>query len=1220
MKILSVTLKNINALRGRWQIDFNLPPLEKAGIFVICGPTGSGKTSLLDAITLALYGETDRLPKRDIENIMTRHTGDCYCEVVFQVNQNTYKSHWSIRRAKGQPDAKVQAPKRLLYEMNGDTPVVIAEKIKSVQDKIETITGLDFKRFSRSMMLAQGRFAEFLNAPDRERAELLEKITGTDIYSKLSIKAFERTRQEKETLRDLQTVKQAIPTLSPEDIETLQKEKIAITEQAAQKKLVIQSLQKQKEHLKRIERLTNEKKRYEQTLAHIRQQESDMQPELLRLKRSRQAREFQSELDAVTSQKKRLDELAADIQSINDQLENNGKHLQDIEKKITISQKQFDDAQKKQIDAEPLIQQALVIDRDLEKLQQQINSIQKDLKSLSSRHSHLEKIKKDAERKQDNVRNQQQQNSEWLDKHAHNKNLSEHIPYIQADLEAIQETRRHYQTRQKKINQYKKDLNTILDQTKKKQSLRTENQKELDRVLQKIHTTEGRLRKNLGDQTIDALETQLNESRHHYHTVENLRKISAQFVALKTDIKASREQLKKTVLSKFHTQKTLQHVIQNIIKEDETLKALAQAVQHEMLVAKYSENRRLLDSGKPCPLCGSEHHPYVQSKKVSSETQIQKEYEKKKKQMDALLQKREYQKTESAKYEGKISTQMDTLVNKTNHQRQLCQEWDHTAHTIQSSLDIQHYENVDRLLKEIKTRTDTDQKRYHQSKQMLEQSHALRKTLQEKKDSDFTLQDEVKTLDFQIQKMNHDIQELSSACDDIQAQGKKLAQQAASKLSHYQLAVPEFGKEETFIDLLNQKAHEFQKQLLTGKQLETESQHLRQQVTEYTFELKTLSQQLTTLTDQENQRLANQIQMKKERYQLLGDKKPDQEKKGLLATLEKYEILLQKHRAEFLKLEKKSISHETLKKNKQDEASSLQLAYDQGTLSLMNHIQPKGFQSIVQLQEAIIPLSESRNIQNRFDLVQQTIHQEQTRFHDISEQLTLETKTVLSEASLESLEAQLRQQDLEFENLARRTGSIEQVLLEENKRNDAREKALQQLHEQELQYKRWNDLNQLIGSADGNTFRTFAQGLTLNRLIEYSNRHLKNFSDRYVLQRLSPQSLTLNIMDTYQANALRPTGTLSGGESFLVSLSMAIGLSDLAGNTIRVESLFLDEGFGALDEETLEVALSAIERLNHSGKMIGVISHLDSLKERIPIHIEVSKVVGGNSRLDIVGS
>jgi exonuclease SbcC len=172
---------------------------------------------------------------------------------------------------------------------------------------------------------------------------------------------------------------------------------------------------------------------------------------------------------------------------------------------------------------------------------------------------------------------------------------------------------------------------------------------------------------------------------------------------------------------------------------------------------------------------------------------------------------------------------------------------------------------------------------------------------------------------------------------------------------------------------------------------------------------------------------------------------------------------------------------------------------------------------------------------------------------------------------------------------------------------------------QEKEYNQWANMNSLIGSADGNAFRSFAQGLTLNRLIDLSNKHLQQLSDRYVIQRPDSQLLSMNIMDTYQANALRPTGTLSGGESFLVSLSMALGLSDLAGNNIRLESLFLDEGFGALDDETLEIALNAIERLNHRGKMIGVISHIESLKERIPIHIEVSKIAGGISRLDIVG-
>jgi len=1219
MKILSVTFKNINALKGRWHIDFTNPPLKEAGIFVICGPTGSGKTSILDAITLALYGETDRLQKKNIDNIMTRHTADCYCEVVFQVKQNIYKSHWSIRRSRGKPDGKVQVAKRLLYDMNNDPPLVIAEKILTVQEQIELITGLDFKRFSRSMMLAQGRFAEFLNAPDRDRAELLEKITGTDIYSKLSIKAFERTREEKEKLTNLRAIsEQSFSSLSPEEIENFQKELISTKNQALDTKTIIQSLQRQKEQLKRIDRLIEEKKRINENLSLAHKQEINLQPKQSRLKRSNLAREFQSDIDSIDTQQKRFNGLTKEIESINDQLINLQSQLKTITIDLDHIQKQFESAHKKKAETEPLIQKVYVIDKEIETYQNQFEMILAEHLKLSSNSSHLKTLKKNTDAELEKIISAQKKNTEWLHKNAHNENLSEHIPYIQEKLSEIQEIRQQYISRHKKIAELKKQLEKFQKEINNKKRLYQKNQKELDEIIQQIKKADTSLRKNLGDQTIDELEYLFNESRYQNQTLESLQKVSNQFIELRKAIKTNRKNLKQSVLSRFTTHKKLKHSIERIEKENQTLNALAQAVQHELLVANYSDHRHLLESGKPCPLCGSPHHPYVQEKKISSETTIQKEYENKKKEVEKLNQKRESLKEECVKYDTLISSQINMISQNTTRQIQLNQEWDSATNEMSFLPLIHQCEEINRFIKETESRTNIYQKRYHESRKINHKNNQLKNSLQEKKENNFTLNDEIKTTDYKIKRISHDIQEISIICNDIQARGEKLSQMASEKLSRYQLNVPESGQEIKFIKSLKQKASQYKEHLSVSKKLENDIQKLGQQSKEHEIEIKTLSQQILTIDEKKKQYETKLKNMRNDRYQLLKDKNPDQEKKRLIDTVEKCEKQLKEYQQIYLASEKKISSMETLRKNKQEESSTTQLLLDQKQQSLMNLIEPKGFDSIKQLKKSILSHEESKEIQRQSDSVQRMIQKEQTRLDDISEQLTQETKNILTEESLDALKSRLSHHETEYEKLTRRMGSIEQVLIEENKRADARKKTIQELNEQEKQFNRWNDLNALIGSSDGNAFRTFAQGLTLNRLIDYSNQHLKTLSDRYLLQRLSPQLLTLNIMDTYQANTLRPTNTLSGGESFLVSLSMALGLSDLAGNNIRVESLFLDEGFGALDEETLDIALSAIERLNLSGKMIGVISHIESLKERIPVHVEVSKIAGGNSRIDIV--
>jgi exonuclease SbcC len=178
------------------------------------------------------------------------------------------------------------------------------------------------------------------------------------------------------------------------------------------------------------------------------------------------------------------------------------------------------------------------------------------------------------------------------------------------------------------------------------------------------------------------------------------------------------------------------------------------------------------------------------------------------------------------------------------------------------------------------------------------------------------------------------------------------------------------------------------------------------------------------------------------------------------------------------------------------------------------------------------------------------------------------------------------------------------------------------LAERELQqqvYLRWEDLNRLIGSATGDKFRSFAQGLTLQHLTQLANRHLHRFSERYTLAKKEGDNLDLEITDGWQAGIARPIASLSGGETFLVSLALALGLSDLASNKIQIQSLFIDEGFGTLDAETLDVAMDALENLRESGKSIGVISHVEAMKERIHTQIRVKRVAGGVSVVEVVG-
>ncbi len=222
MRILGVRFKNLNSLAGEWQVDFTHPDYMSDGIFAITGPTGSGKTTILDAVCLGLYGRTPRLDKvtKSGNEIMSRQTGECFAEVTFETQKGRYRCHWSQHRARKQPEGELQQARHEIAD--ADSGTVLESKITQVGEFIEKATGMDFERFTRSMLLAQGGFAAFLQAPPDERAPILEQITGTEIYSRISMKVHERRTEERDHLELLQAELKGIQVLSAEEERELQ--------------------------------------------------------------------------------------------------------------------------------------------------------------------------------------------------------------------------------------------------------------------------------------------------------------------------------------------------------------------------------------------------------------------------------------------------------------------------------------------------------------------------------------------------------------------------------------------------------------------------------------------------------------------------------------------------------------------------------------------------------------------------------------------------------------------------------------------------------------------------------------------------------------------------------------------------------------------------------------------------------------------------------------
>jgi exonuclease SbcC len=217
MKILKLHFKNLNSLAGEWEIDFTVPAFAGEGLFAITGPTGAGKSTILDALCLALYGQTPRLGKitKNSNEIISRRTGECLAEVTFATRTGTYRCCWHQHRARKKAGGELQNPQHELVEAASGK--IIAHKLREVAEQVEELTGLDFERFTRSMLLAQGSFAVFLEAKPDERAPILEEITGTAIYSEISQAVHQRRAAERKEKDRLAAALDNLNPLSPEE-------------------------------------------------------------------------------------------------------------------------------------------------------------------------------------------------------------------------------------------------------------------------------------------------------------------------------------------------------------------------------------------------------------------------------------------------------------------------------------------------------------------------------------------------------------------------------------------------------------------------------------------------------------------------------------------------------------------------------------------------------------------------------------------------------------------------------------------------------------------------------------------------------------------------------------------------------------------------------------------------------------------------------------------
>jgi exonuclease SbcC len=1073
MKILELRFKNLNSLYGEWVIDFADPEYVSNGIFALTGPTGAGKSTILDAICLALYGATPRLGKitKSGNEIMSRQTGECYAEVLFESQAGRFRCHWEQRRARKKAEGKLQDQEHQIADDATGKPIETKKSL--VGAVIEEKTGMDFDRFTRSILLAQGGFDTFLKADVEQKSKILEQITGTEIYSEISRRVHERQRDEREKLYILNAETSGIVILEPEQEKEIQDDLAA--KQKQETELVGKSTETGKAitWLTNIENLKKEILSLTDDAAKLKADTEAFKPERAKLELATKAASLDGPYVSVTSlRKQQADDQAA--------LKTDEASLPELETSANTQSETLKAAEQLTLKSKeelktagPLIQKIRSLDQEIAHQTKAVSEGADACKKEAGKIDADKKARLEEQDKRSKAHETLDLVDGYLKEHAQDEWLISGLAGVEEQLSGL--LSKQNEIVQKEATQ--ETANTTLELAAKS--------------LEDCQKQSGIRKQDLEDAS-----KQLQQGK------DGLSQL-----------------LGDRLLREYRTEK------ETLLREMAFLTKIAELEDH----------RAKLEDGKPCPLCGASEHPFAEGNvPVPDETE---------KKIDALTR----------------------LISKAEDQESAIKKLEETE-----SLAHKNLTEAERL----ESAAANDKK-------------SAEKALADVKDGLVKLR-----ADFaqRRQAVTAKLQPLGIA-DIPETDISSLLESLKSRLKAWQEQVKQKADIEKQIAAIDSEVKRLDAVIDTQVKALTEKQET----------LERLKKELADGTE--------------ERKQLYGDKKPDDEEGRLnkaIADAEKAEKKARERHHELQQSRNTAKAHvESLKKRIVQREPELQKAEADFSAALI----PAGFADETAFLEARLSQEDRESLSSRAKELDDAGTELKAKQKDRETRLATETAKKLTDKTLEELEPQFKEHEESLKELRDAIAGLKHKLSDNTAAKERIKEKQSAIEAQKKECHRWEKLHGLIGSADGKKYRNFAQGLTFELMVSHANRQLEKMTDRYLLIRDDQQPLELNVVDNYQAGEIRSTKNLSGGESFIVSLTLALGLSKMASRKVRVDSLFLDEGFGTLDEEALETALETLSGLQQDGKLIGIISHVSALKERIRTQINITPVSGGRSSL-----
>ena len=1214
MKLCKLKLKNLNSFRGDIELDFEKSPLDVASLVAITGPTGAGKTTLLDAICVALYGKTPRLTGIGSQNpsyLLSHGETDCYAEVHFMTNGIRYLAEWSLRRR--------NSPKgRLLSTENGE---LISDRLSArgktlgasrntISEEITDILGLDFDAFKRSVMLAQGEFAAFLKATNEERRTILEATAGVGIYEDLKKRLNEKVRAVKDEQEGVLKRLNAIPEASREQLAEAEAELDSLQASSQALSLKNEKIQKKKEQ---------EKKR-EEEFAEL-QTSEERRDELLNKQPMIEALEVERER-ADRANRLLPEKQAFDTSKL--ELEKTGEALRQAEIELAEAQKRFDKNQVYFDEKDEAYQLTKTVG------ERKIETYREAQSDVERAHTQFQLVEERRPRLQELEEQIDSFSTELVDKRHKQSSLEADIhkaeTFLAENLLPLDRQSRLIEAKELLV-----EFRSQRQQQEGKSNSQSEHTSEIDRLAGELKKLSKNREKLLVDKenaaaTLAKVDTELKtfQETGNLENWQNQREKARQALSVAQGYEFSHDQLR----DKKHDAAALQERIAalngslNDVKEKLKVqfylckRAEAEVTRLEaekelaLLANPINQLRRQLEPGQPCRVCGATDHPCADEVELGSEAQLEiaqnalDAAETEARDTQAHNKKLEQEQVRLQQDKANITSQVDTCMMEIESLKDAIESTRTQWQALYEMVEISS-EWVGEKINEAETAIEN----------LSNARNAYNQALNDLK----MVSEKFTTCERDIVRENNLLEDNEKKLRAVTTEIEILSVDIEESETHFWKLLPDSCHGVDIEDAINQ----FEDKIETVAVYEQERDEKQNELVQYNIVIKEGQKSLER--ERENH---EKLQAEIASYQSEGDGFLDTARgktSGLItevaidSAIEKLHATIQEkadQRDEADQKLRQSRDQHTEKRanhrNCQNRQTECGKNFETASAAYFDKLSSVGFDSLEAHDSAFRTDSQMQQVGTKIDDFTQEKHLIAEKIVELRAQFE---ETPFDPQVLGRLTAQVKEIDAQIDEVQRDIGAQEKTIADLTDALSKREALDDEIQTAADELSRWSNLR---GAIPENQLRDFALDIMFKQVSRIANAQLEYLTlERYQLKVENIGKLT--IIDRWNANEGRPVETLSGGESFLTSLALALALSELSRGRSQIHSLFLDEGFGTLDSETLDVAIAALEGLQMQGRSIFLISHVSELTRRIPVRIAVQKSANGSSQLRVYG-